>query len=152
MGEFQSVNSTIYKADHECDIMGTFTNEKSKYIPDKNLVENLHIQFPELPLWMLNSAVLFHNKNPHYMDTNMKGTKMPTGKEKRKAKREVWAPTPEWFGETPEERIANGDKCRSQEEALEYIQSGHPEKVSSEAVIQPIVDSIQEVEKIVETI
>tara|TARA_R110002153_G_scaffold8694_3_gene36927 strand:+ start:418 stop:852 length:435 start_codon:yes stop_codon:yes gene_type:complete len=116
-------NSPVYKQSKECNLAGTFTNE-SKDTPDKMLVENLGVSFPELPLWMLNAAVLCHNKNPNYMTTGILGKKPLTGKEKRIKKRQEFTATPEWFGETPEDRKKDSSSVRSQSEALQYMKLG----------------------------
>lgn len=141
----------VYKAQHECNVAGTFTNEAGRDIPDKNIVDNLALQFPELPAWMLNAAVLFHNKNPNYHDTGVLGKKPLTGKEKRKQKREEFTVAPEWFGETPDEREKRGE-CLSQEEARLYMAMGNPEAVSSEEICKPLEADSETVEKIVSDI
>ena len=131
----------VYKTNHECNVSGTFTKE-TKDVPDKNMVENLAIQFPELPMWMLNAAVLCHNKNPNYAETGQLGKKPMTGKEKRKQKREEFKVAPEWFGETPEERT----ECRSQEDALLFMKmGGEPTGVirkPEEDFVKKIVDDL----------
>ena len=82
----------------------------------------------------------------------MLGKKPLTGKDKRKQKREEWNRPPEWFGETPEERKANGGECLSQEEARLYMAMGNPEAVSSEAMCKPVEPDSETVEKIVSDI
>lgn len=140
----------VYKNQHECNTAGTFTKE-TKDLPDKNVVDNLALQFPELPEWMLNAAVLLHNKNPNYFETGELGKKPLTSKEKRKIKRQEFTVAPEWFGETPEDRLNNPQNFLTQEEARAYMEQGSPH--DSESIVKPISGGATElVEKIVSNI
>ena len=63
----------VYKTNHECNVAGTFTKE-TKDVPEKNMVENLAIQFPELTdVDAQCCCSVSQTKNPNYAETGQLG-------------------------------------------------------------------------------
>ena len=94
---------------------------------------------------------MFVKKNPHYYHTQCYGKKMPTGKEKRKLKK--WKPEEVgdvWFGETLEERKANGEKNAISQEEARTFQEKQLEEFKD--VIQPVEPDIKKIDELIEKI
>ena len=125
---------------HQCDTKGLFLNEEQQ--PDPKIVSNLCMHFNELPEWMVSAAVMFDLKNPNWRASHERDEEKPI----------LFQTKPEWWGETPEERIKRGKPERTEEEALAYANDGNKAKVSSEAVCRAVGVEENKIEQIVSVI